>query len=187
MRERYGARLRTTCVVSLLVAASSWGPARAAEALQPEIETLVGVYRFAGGPSESREVERAIDDAVDEMNVFVRGIARRRLKEPNLPTEELRIVLEEDRITVVRTGQPPISAPADGKPVTWRNPKHGNELQVTHRVTSVGALQQVLVGERGVSTNLFVISDDGRLRVRTTIEADLLPSTVRFSATYARK
>ena len=82
-----------------------------AQAQDPKLERLVGVYRFVGGHKEVREVERAIDEAVDEMNVFIRGIARRRLKEPNLPTDEVRISAQSDLITVARSGQPSISAP----------------------------------------------------------------------------
>ncbi len=155
--------------------------------VEPGLERLLGVYRFVGGEKEVDEVERAIDEAVDEMSFFIRGMARRRLKEPNLPTDEIRISLQEGAITVARTGQPPVSAPANGYQVTWENPRNGNELEVAHHVTGEGALRQTLVGDRGVSTNLFRLSKDGRLLVETTIEADKLPSTIRFSTTYARK
>lgn len=158
-----------------------------AAALEQESARIVGTYRFVGGAAEVDRVERAIDDTVDEMNVFIRGIARRRLKAPNLPTDALHITCDEGLITVARTGQPPISAPADGTPVTWRNPDNGNELQVTHRMKDAATLEQVLTGDRGVSTNVFRSSATGRMKVSTTIEADALPSTVRFTTTYARQ
>ena len=171
-----------------LAIVSTWVPAHGrAESVQPGLDRLLGVYRFAGGQEEMAEVERAIDDAVDQMSFFIRGIARRRLKEPNLPSDELRISLEDGTITVARAGQPAVSAPATGKRVTWQNPRNGNELEVAHRVTDDGALRQVLVGDRGVSTNVFRLSKNGRLVVDTTIEADKLPSPIRFSTTYARK
>ena len=158
-----------------------------AKAGEPNPLPLLGTYRFAGGKKEVREVERAIDEAVDEMNVFIRGIARRRLKEPNLPTDELRIALGGDTITVSRTGQPAISAPATGKRVPWRNPRNGNELEVSHRITPAGALEQKLIGDRGVSTNVFAVSADGKLSMKTTVSADKLPSAIRFTTTYLRK
>ena len=171
-----------------LAVASAWMPVDGrARSVEPVLDRLQGVYRFVGGDEEVVEVERAIDEAVDEMNFLIRGIARRRLKEPNLPTEELRISVEAGAITVARTGQPSVTAPATGDKVTWRNPRNGNELQVAHRVNGGGALRQILVGDRGVSTNVFRLSKDGRLVVETTIEADKLPSTIRFSTTYARK
>lgn len=158
-----------------------------AQALEPDLDRLLGTYRFVGGQEEVRKVERAIDKAVDEMNVFIRGIARRRLKEPNLPTDELRISLTDGAITVARTGQPAISAPATGERITWRNPTNGNELEVTHRITKEGALEQKLIGDRGTSRNVFGLRKDRQVEMKTTITADKLPSTIRFATTYARK
>lgn len=178
----------TSLGAAAVVAALGWTPnGIAAKALEPNLDPLLGTYRFVGGEKEVREVERAIDDAVDEMNIFIRGIARRRLREPNLPTDELRIDLENDTITIARSGQPAVSAPATGKRVTWKNPRNGNELRVAHRITPDGSLEQNLVGDRGVSTNVFSLAEDGRLLMKTTVEADKLPSTLRFTTTYARK
>lgn len=171
-------------IAAVALAAAAWMPG--ARASDP-IDLLVGDYRFVGGEKETREVERAIDEAVDEMNVFIRGIARRRLKEPNMPTETLQISADEGMIAVARSGQPTISAPASGKPITWKNPRNGNELEVTHRIKSDGNLEQKLVGDRGVSTNSFSLRADGRMLMTTTVKAEKLPSDIRFSTTYARK
>ena len=171
-----------------LAIASAWVPMDGhARPFEPGLQRLIGVYRFVGGDQEVVAVERAIDEAVDEMSFLIRGMARRRLKEPNLPADEIRISLDDGAITVARAGQPPVSAPATGDRVTWQNPRNGNELEVAHRVTDDGALRQILIGDRGVSTNIFRSSKDGRLVVETTIDADKLPSTIRFSTTYARK
>ena len=173
--------------VGVLVATAWLADPSQAHALEPDLDRLVGAYRFVGGPEEVRQVERAIDEAVDEMNVFIRGIARRRLKEPNLPTDGLRIFIQDGAITVARTGQPSISAPANGKRVTWKNPRNGNELRVAHRIRADGALEQDLIGDRGVSTNVFSLLDNGHLMMKTTVESEKLPSTIRFTTTYARK
>lgn len=173
--------------VAVLVASAWLADPSQAHSLEPDLDRLVGVYHFVGGPEEVRQVERAIDEAVDEMNVFIRGIARRRLKEPNLPTDELRIFIQDGAITVARTGQPSISAPANGNRVTWKNPRNGNELRVAHRISADGALEQNLVGDRGVSTNVFTLSEDGQLSMKTTVESEKLPSAIRFTTTYARK
>lgn len=184
----FPARLWWSSLASAIVFAMTCFPELGrARALESEVDRLVGTYRFVGGQKEIREVERAIDEAVDEMSFLIRGIARKRLKEPNLPTDEVQISLGNGKITISRSGQPAIAAPATGEVVTWRNPRNGNELEVTHRVTKAGALEQRLVGDRGVSTNLFSLSKEGRLVLKTTIDADKLPSTIRFSTTYARK
>ncbi len=160
---------------------------QAASAGTASADAFLGAYRFAGGEDEVRKVERAIDEGVEEMSFLIRGIASRRLKEPNLPSDELRIFMEGENITVARLGHPDISAPADGRAVIWRNPDNGNELKVSHRVSEAGALTQRLVGERGPSVNRFDVSDSGRLTMKTTIEADKLPSPIRFSTTYVRR
>ncbi len=56
-----------------------------------------------------------------------------------------------------------------------------------HRITPAGALEQKLVGDRGVSTNVFEVSADGKLTMKTTVAADKLPSVIRFTTSYVRK
>lgn len=184
-----GRRRLALITLAAAFAVSPWAPGGKpqAKASEPDLVPLLGTYRFAGGREEVLAVERAIDEAVEEMNVFIRGIARRRLREPNLPTTELRISVRGDAITVSRTGQPKVSAPATGKQVPWRNPRNGNELEVSYRITPEGALEQKLIGDRGVSTNVFAISADGKLSMRTKVTADKLPSTLQFTTTYVRK
>jgi len=181
-RRRWLWPLGACCLACALVPT-----ARSALASTPAADHLVGSYRFVGGQKEVRQVERAIEQAVAEMNVFIRGIASRRLKAPNLPADELRIFTKGANITVARSGYPDISAPADGSPVTWRNPKNGTELEVTHRMYPDGTLKQRLVGDRGVSENVFDLNEKGTLTMRTTIEAEQLPSQIRFAMTYVRR
>lgn len=153
----------------------------------PSVEPIEGQYRFVGGDEEVAVIERSIDDAVDEMSFLIRGLARRRLREPNLPTKELGISLNDGRVTVSRTGQPSISAPLNAEPVEWRNPNNGNNLRVRHQLTDTRTLVQHLRGDRGLSVNRYALGADGStLTVHTTITSDQLPRPLRFSATYAR-
>ena len=147
----------------------------------------MGAYRYIGGESEIRAMDRAIDAAVEDMSFLIRGLARRRLREPNLPSEQIRIVAEGERIRIMRSGQPDISAPRDGDPVQWRNPDSGNTLEVRHAIVDGRTLEQRLRGDRGLSVNRFVLEDDGsKLRVHTEISADKLSRPLRFYTTYAR-
>lgn len=160
---------------------------RGAQASTPAVEPILGTYRFAGGQDEARAIERAIDQGLEEVSFLIRGFASRRLKETNLPTGELRIFIDGANITVSRLGHADIPAPVDGRTVRWRNPDNGNELEVNHRITAEGALKQRLVGERGMSVNVFEVDGSGRLTMKTTIDADKLPSTIRFSTSYVRR
>jgi hypothetical protein len=161
--------------------------ARAGGPAAPSADRIEGEYRFVGGHEEVAAVERSIDDAVEEMSFLIRGLARRRLREPNLPTRELSISLDEGRITVSRNGQPAISGPQGGEEVEWRNPNNGNKLRVRYRLTDAGTLEQRLVGDRGLSVNRYVLGADGAtLTVHTTITAEQLSDPLRFSTTYVR-
>lgn len=158
-----------------------------AERGQPSPARVAGSYRFVGGEPEILAMDRAIDAAVEDLNMFIRGLARKRLREPNLPSEQLRIVAENGQIRISRTGQPEIAAPNDGEPVKWRNPDNDNTLEVRHQMLDTHTLEQRLRGDRGLSINRFVLDgEDARLRVHTVITADRLSEPLRFSTTYAR-
>ncbi len=95
--------------------------------------------------------------------------------------------LEKGQIRIERPGQPEVSAPADGKPITWRNPDDGDVFRVSHGLDLEGALYQRFEGEQSVSRNRFVLSKDGkRLVIHTVITADRLPAPLRFEMTYQR-
>ena len=175
--------------IAVLAAVASAGTASLGSAATPESEpnALLGAYHYAGGERELEEIEGSIDEVVDQMNILIRGIARRRIKGPNLPANRLTLGLSNGQIRISRAGQPDIAAPADGTAVKWRNPENGNELTVIHRLGADGVLLQKLVGDRGTSTSQFELASDAvRLTVRTVIRADQLAAPIRFSATYQR-
>jgi len=159
----------------------------AAEASDAALDRFEGTYGYVGGEAEIRALDRAIDAVVAQMNFLIRGIARRRLRTPNLPSKEVSVFVEKGQIRIERPGQPEVSAPADGKPITWRHPTDGDVFQVSHGIDDTGALYQRFEGERSVSRNRFVLSMDGkRLTIDTFITADRLPSPLRFKMTYER-
>jgi hypothetical protein len=185
-------RFRRTLAVSVLLfeaaVAVCCGPAVAmAEASDSALQPFAGTYRYVGGDAEIKALDRAIGEVVDQMNFFIRGIARRRLRAPNLPSEEVSVFIEKGQIRITRPGQPEVSAPADGKPITWRHPSDGDVFEVSHGIDDEGALYQRFVGERSVSRNRFVLSEDEeRLTIHTVITADRLPAPLRFDMTYQR-
>jgi len=184
--------LRRPLAVSVLrfaaVLAVCCGPSIAvAEASDPALQPFAGTYGYVGGDAEIKALDRAIDEVVDQMNFFIRGIARRRLRAPNLPSKEVSVFIEKGQIRIHRPGQPEVSAPADGKPITWRHLTDGDVFQVSHGIDDEGVLYQRFEGERSVSRNRFVLSEDEeRLTIHTAITADRLPSPLRFKMTYER-
>ncbi|MDH4281699.1 MAG: hypothetical protein OEV36_03515 [Myxococcales bacterium] len=158
-----------------------------AQAPDPVLQRFAGTYEYIGGDADIEALDRAIGQVVDQMNFLIRGIARRRLRAPNLPSKEVSVFLEKGQIRIERPGQPEVSAPADGKPITWRNPDDGDVFRVSHGLDLEGALYQRFEGEQSVSRNRFVLSkDDKRLVIHTVITADRLPAPLRFEMTYQR-
>lgn len=133
-----------------------------ADAPDPAIQQFVGTYTYVGGDAEIRALDRAID-------------------------EEVGVFFENGQIRIHRPGQPEVSAPADGRTITWRHPTDGDVFQVSHGVDEEGVLYQRFEGERSVSRNRFVLGKDKkRLTIHTVITADRLPAPLRFKMTYAR-
>jgi hypothetical protein len=183
---------RLLSLVSGLLSAAAlvaWcGPSiAAADAPDAVLQQFVGTYTYVGGDAEIKALDQAIDEVVDQMNFFIRGIARRRLRAPNLPSKKVSVFVENGQIRIERPGQPEVSAPADGRPITWRHPTDGDVFEVSHGVDEEGALFQRFEGERSVSLNRFVLNKDRkRLTIHTVIAADRLPAPLRFKMTYER-
>ncbi len=175
----------------LLVAAlAAWcsPPLATAEAPDSAVQPFIGTYTYAGGDAQIKALDQAIDEVVDQMNFLIRGIARRRLRTPNLPSKEVSVFVENGQIRIERPGQPEVSAPEDGRPITWRHPRDGDVFQVSHGIDDQGVLYQRFEGERSVSLNRFVLSEDQeRLTIHTVITADRLPAPLRFKMTYERR
>lgn len=101
-------------------------------------------------------MNRRIEEGVEELNVFIRGIAERRLRDANRPTEKLTITSANEKLSVARSGKPEMTAPKNGTAVDWKNPENGNELKVSHLLEQ-GVLRQRIEGDRGRSVNRFVL------------------------------
>ena len=145
---------------------------------------FAGGYQYVGGAAETDALAAAVETVVQKMNFLFRGIARSRLKKSNQPSAALRLILGADTITVVRPGQPTVSAPANGRPVTCR--LDGDDFEVTHGFDG-NRLYQTFKGPKSFSRNDLVLSPDGlTLTVFTRIESRHLPIPLVFHMTYRR-
>lgn len=199
-RMKIDARVeRRSLIATVLVLASACaaeaGAARESHADEAPAPTAHGVatprvaghYRYAGGEAQRQQLLDAIEAVVADMVFLARPIARRRLRDGNLPSEELQIEVTSDKITILRPGRPTVSAPRDGSQVVWKSPD-GDEFKVRHVLRADHEVTQEFVGDGNRSINEFTLADDGaRLVVRTTITADRLPRALRFRMTYQRR
>jgi len=172
----------------VLAVCLSPGSSSMAQTPDPALARYAGDYAYVGGDEGIAALDRAIDQVVDQMNFFIRGIARRRLRAPNLPSKAVSIVLENGQIRIDRPGQPSVSAPADGASITWRHPNNGDIFQVSHGIDEEGVLYQRFEGEQSISRNRFVLSQgEKRLTIHTKITADRLPAPLSFDMSYERR
>lgn len=145
-----------------------------------------GEFRYRGGAAEIERARRAVDEVVASMNFIMRPIARKRLHRAAEPAKELSIEVRANTIHVRRPGVATVAAPADGTFVSW-TARDGDEFQVRHRFLNARTLVQEFVGDGNRAVNTYVLSPDGsRVEMRTSIDADLLPSTLRYAFTYRR-
>lgn len=185
-------RRRSATLVALALGLTAWasiafaGAAAEQEHADAIVQTVYGKYVYIGGQAQIDEMNRRIEEGVEELNVFIRGIAERRLREANRPSSKLAITPASGEIVIMRSGKPDMAAPASGAFVDWKNPENNNELRVSHEVRE-GVLWQRIEGDRGSSVNRFVLSKDGqRLSVDTEVRVDRLEEPIRFDVTYRR-
>jgi hypothetical protein len=145
---------------------------------------LAGVYKYAGGQPEIDKMYMAVEEVVQKMNFMIRGIARKKLRRPNMPSAEVDLKITADTITLARTGQDTVAAPRDGKTITWKN-GDGDEFKVKYELNGDSVLQ-TMVGKSSHSTNRFTLEGD-TLKVATRIESQRLPAPVIFEFTYKKK
>jgi len=168
--------------LGLLVLPAAAARADEAAAMAP----FVGAYRYAGGPAELAELDKAIDEVVGKMNVMVRWIARRKMRAPNVPSPELILSVNGGALKVARPGQPTVSAPADGHPVPWKSAE-GDAFTVRHGIEG-RVVYQRFEGSQSVSVNHLRLSPDAAsLVVETRVESRRLPAPLVFHFTYRRR
>ncbi len=167
-------------------------PAPAAEPAKPAapppitIADFHGNYRFVGGSSQREGLEAAIEEAASQLPGAIRGIGRRRLSKTNRVDNTLDIVVAGDKVTTIFESGFDAGCVVDGATVHWTSSK-GDKYKV--RVRAKGSkLVQIIVGEDGVKTTVFVLSADRqKLTVHHKITADRLPEPMTYRLSYARK
>ena len=180
-------RMRCTPLGAPLVALiiiASWSVPAAAAGTQEGVK-LAGRYGYVGGDGDVKALYSSVEGVVKKMNWAIRGIARRRLRKPNMPTAEISIAVDATTITVSRIGHSTVATPLSGAPVTWRSPD--GTFQVT-QVIEGRTLLQTLKGKDSQSTNAYTLGADGvTLSVHTDIVSRRLPAPVEFVMSYRKK
>lgn len=160
------------------------GVGRASEAPSGR-ERLEGEWVLALPRAEARRVvDRAVDDAADAFNFFIRGIARSRLRDGTPIHERVQVSFDEDQVTV-RFGRGEAYTTKLGRTEVEQTPD-GTRVRVTQRLRPTGQLEQVFATPQGTRRYLYTPLQSGRLRVTTTTDSPQMPEPMFFMLDYRR-
>lgn len=133
------------------------------------------------------QVDRAVDQAVNAMNFFVRGVARPMLRD-NTPLNRS-IVLDFQDGERIR-----VRFPDTGWETTTRlgqteraQSQGGDAMRVTQRFNDDGSLEQVFQTDQGTRWNVYTPASDGTLTLRATTNGSMMPQPMTFSLPYRRR
>jgi hypothetical protein len=150
-------------------------------ALPASLEHYAGVWKLL--PAESDSISAVIDKAVSRMNVFIRGIARSRLRRTQVafPTitisagREFRIRHEGGTSVPHHATDTPVAAVApDGTPITVR-------------LSAGPPLIESYESSEGRRENTYVLSADGsKMTLTVRVTSPRLPAPIVYKLTYRR-
>lgn len=148
-----------------------------------------GVWRRSIPDARARQiVDSAIEQTVNAMNFFVRGVARGQLRDNTPLNARIDLLFGNDgRITVVfdnDRGRRYTSRP--GRTVRVRTPA-GDEMRVTQRFHADGRLEQVFETGQGTRWNVYRVVGDNRIEVDATTQGMMMPQPMHFTFQYERQ
>ena len=146
---------------------------------------FAGEYTFAGGQKEQAKLDAAIETSLDAVNVVVRKLGRKRLRETNQIPKSLAIAVSGSDVEVSFDGRSH-SAALDQAPIRTTS-EFGDKIKLSHRMRGAH-LYEFLDGAKGDRHNTFELSEDGkRLTLSVKITSSHLPVPVEYRLTYKRK
>jgi len=143
-----------------------------------------GTWRVASASAARSGRDRAIDAATDDMSIFTRGIARRRLRD-GTPIHSTIQVAGSGSSFRAQVGNYDLDFAADGRSHAFTDP-FDNEMQAKQRFRS-GKLVQTLRSDDATLTHSLSLSSDGsELTLTVKIESHHLPGDVLFRVRYRK-
>lgn len=147
-----------------------------------------GTWFLATSAESAQEiVDRAIERAVNAMNMILRPLARPMLRD-NTPLNR-RIVLdfqdsERLRVRFPDTGWETTTRVGRTEPAQTHE---GDSMRVTQRLHEDGSLEQVFQADRGTRWNVYRTEAEGRMTVESIVQGDMMPRPMRFTLRYRRR
>lgn len=142
-----------------------------------------GSWSYAGDRGERKSRHQAIETATENLNGFIRGRARGRLKERTTPPPTLNLQVGGGRLELyqgehkisLRLGGEPVRVDRDGKSGMLSARRDGDRLIVESK------------GDNGNRTTTYALSSDKQLKVSVRITGKRLDQPIVYTSTYARR
>ena len=179
-------------VLAMLAPAGAQTPAAQTPAAQtPAAQSTAALASFEGRwewtalESERQGQFHAIDQVCDQLNVFMRELARGEIRRRVPPDRAVRFQVESERMLRMWIDSWSAQVPLDG---THRDqPGPGGERTRISGTFSEGRIVEHQVGEQGRRTNTFMLDQNGaRLTMWVRIGSSQLPSDIQYPLTYRR-
>jgi hypothetical protein len=179
------ALLTALAVSTAALAAPTMSHADPPDAAEPQrAERFEGTWRLDQPRDEAQQdVAEAVEDAANQFNFVIRGIARSRLQQGTPIHSRVEVSFEGDQVTV-RFGNESYTTEL-GRTEVRQNPE-GEDMRVTQRIRSNGQLEQVFETEGGTRRYVYTPLADGRMRIATTTDSPQMPQPMYFMLDYRR-
>jgi hypothetical protein len=149
------------------------------------IADYAGSHRYVGGDAERERALAAVDEIVEDLNVLIRGTARRLLRKTATPAAEIRITLDGSVVTI-DSGKDRIPLTLGGSPVEYRG-EDGKSYRMSARDAG-GKLSVRIVGNSSTTVKTYRLSGDGaRMSVKTKIAHPMMSKPLEYTFSYRRR
>ena len=149
------------------------------------VADYVGSHRYVGGDTERERALAAVEEIVEDLNVLIRGTARRLLSKTATPAPEIAVALDGDVVTI-DSGKDRIPLTLGGPAVENRG-EDGKSYRMSARAAG-GKLIVRIVGNSSTTVKTYRLSGDGaRMSVKTKIAHPMMSKPLEYTFSYRRR
>lgn len=150
------------------------------------LEDFGGTWQFNRTRRDLDALEDGIDRVADQLNLFIREIARGEMRRRIQPEGRVRFDLEGETSVALTIDEWGPNAFELGRPPRRVRGSEGDMIRASMAFAR-GRLIQREIHDQGHRTNVFMLSSDGqRLTMAAEIGSDQLPDEIRYRLTYRR-
>lgn len=181
-----GLRLKTAfATLAVLLGALAFVPPTS-RSQTAALEDFQGTWQFNRTRRDLQDLEDGIDHVADQLNLFIREIARGEMRRRIQPEGRVRFQVEsETRVAIAIDDWGPHAFELGRPPRSVRG-SEGDTIRASLAFNRGRIIQREIHGQ-GHRTNVFTLSADGqRLSMAAEIGSDQLPDEIRYRLSYRR-